>query len=191
MKKALFLLIILSFMVIGAVFADDNAGLRDYDGIEVPKGTFIPVISNQEISTQYFDVGTKVKFTSSNDIYLYETDVIPKNTEFLGYVEKLNEPVIGTNASMVIKVIRLKLPDGFETPMKGYIYVNGGMLIGGELTPPATYDKKMSLMQNYYTMLGNVPGSTRQMGVHTVIASGADLMIILVAPLYITHTVIN
>lgn len=179
------------FIVIGTGFACANEVLRDYDGIEIPKGSFVPVISAQEISTEYSDVGAKVKFISTSDLYLYDTNILPKNTEFTGVIEKVNEPVIGTNASMSIKIVRLKLPDGFEIPMRGYIYMNNSVLIGGELTAPASYDKKPSCRQGFKVMVGYVPGPTRRMGEHTVIASGADLMILLVGPLLITHTVTN
>lgn len=165
--------------------------LRDYHGIELSKGTFIPVINTQEVSTAYCDVGTTIKFITTSDLYLYDTNVIPVNTEFFGYIEKLNEPVVGTNASMIIRISKLKFVDGFELPVKGYITLNGSSLIGGELTPPAAYDKKVSNMQGFKTMLGAVPGASRQMGLHKVIASGADLIIVLVEPLYITHTVTN
>lgn len=188
MKRILFTFFI---MILGlCCFAEDNA-LRDYDGIQLAKGTFIPVISTQEISTAYCDVGTKLKFISTSDLYLYDTNIIPKETEFFGYIEKINEPVVGTNASMTIKISRLKMPDGFEIPFKGYLYVNNSLLIGGELTQPATYDKKPSFRQGYYPMVGYVPGPTRQMGEHKVIAAGADLLIVLTAPLYVTHTVNN
>lgn len=192
MKNLLFALFFIIFTAAGLCFAaDENLGLRDYDGVEIPKGTFIPVISSQEISTAYFDEGQKVKFISTNDLYLYETNVVPQNTEFYGYIEKINEPVVGTNASMIIKITKLKFADGFEIPMKGYIYTNNSNLIGGELTPPATYDKKVSYRQGFCEMIGYVPGATRQMGEHTIIASGAELMIMLAGPLYITHTVNN
>lgn len=191
MKKTFLILFLFVFVSIGACFAGVNDELRDYNGIELAKGTFIPIISTQEISTAHCDIGTKVKFISTSDLYLYETNVIPQNTEFSGYIEKLNEPVIGTNASMVIKITGLKFPDGFEAPMRGYIYTVNGNLIGGELTEPATYDTKPSYRQGCIPVLGYVPGATRRMGEHKVIASGADLIIILVAPLSITHTVIN
>lgn len=191
MKKLFFILFIFVFVVSTSCFADDNYDLRDYNGIQLAKGTFIPVISTQEISTAYSDIGTKVKFISTSDLYLYETNVIPQNTEFSGSIEKLNEPVIGTNAAMVIKITGLKFPDGFEMPVKGYIYTVNGNLIGGELTEPATYDKKPSYRQGCIPVLGYVPGPTRKMGEHKVIASGADLIIIIVSPLSITHTVIN
>jgi len=191
MKKILLALFLVIFISVGIGFADENYGLREYDGVEVPKGTFIPVISAQEISTLYCDEGTKVKFISTSDLYLYDTDIIPQNSEFSGYIEKINEPVVGTNASMIIKITKLRFIDGFEIPMRGYIYSNNGNLIGGELTEPAKYDKKASYMQGFRTMVGYVPGATRKMGEHKVIASGADLMIMLVSPLYITHTVTN
>lgn len=188
MRKLLY--IILLFVFFGCPsFADQ--GLRDYNGVELAKGTFLPVVNAQEISTAYCDEGTKVRFISTTDLYLYDTDVIPKNTVFYGYIEKLNEPVIGTNASMQIKVTKLKFTDGFEVPIRGYIYVNGSTLIGGELTEPETYDKKVSLRQGFPTQLGYVPGNKRKRGENKVIAAGADLIIVLTDTLYITHTVTN
>lgn len=191
MKKLFFTLIIFIFVAVGACFAYEDNTLRDYDGIEIPKGSFIPVISAQEISTAYCDVGSKVKFISTNDLYLHETNIIPRETEFFGYIEKVNEPVIGTNASMTIKITNLRLADGFEIPVRGYIYMNSSNIIGGELTAPTSFDKKQSLREGFKNMSGYVPGPTRRMGEPKVIASGADLMILLVSPIFITHTVTN
>jgi len=191
MKKKFFTLLIFVFTTIGLCFADENYGLRNYNGIQIATGTFIPVISTQEISTLYDDIGSKFKFISTTDLYLCETNVIPKNTEFFGYIEKINEPIIGTNASMIIKIAKLKLSDGFEIPMKGYIYTANGNLIGGELTEPATYDKVPSYRQGCKNFVGYVPGNTRKMGEHKTIAAGADLIIVLAGPLFITHTLTN
>lgn len=193
MKK---LLITIFILILGLVlkpccFAAQQEGLRDYNAIQLAKGTFIPVISTQEISTQYCDEGTQVKFISTTDLYLYETIVIPQDTEFYGYIEKLNEPIIGTNASMMIKITKLKFIDGYELPVRGYIYVNNSPVIGGEQTEPETYVKKPSYRQGFKMAYGWVPGPSRRMGEHKVIASGADLLIVLTSPLYITHTVNN
>lgn len=189
MKKFLITLFILMFGL--GCFATGDAGLRDYDGIQLAKGTFIPVISAQEISTQYCDEGNQVKFISTTDLYLYESIVIPSNTEFYGYIEKINEPIVGTNASMMIKITKLRFIDGYELLVKGYVYVNNSPVIGGELTEPESYVKKPSYRQGFKCSYGWVPGPSRRMGEHKVIASGADLMIILTAPVYITHTVNN
>ena len=101
MKKVLLfgILMVLSFAMAGYC-----ADLRDYSGIEIAKGSFIPVISLQEISTVYMDEGSKVEFVSTSDLYLGDVNVIPRNSEIKGYVEKIHEPVVGTNASMVIKI---------------------------------------------------------------------------------------
>ncbi len=189
--KIIILALALFYIAFGTCFAGENNDLRDYDGIELAKGTFIPVINTQEISTASFDEGSNVKFISTSDLYLYETNVIPQNTEFFGYIEKINEPVVGTNASLVIKITKLKLPDGFETPIRGYIYTAGNTLIGGELTQPASYEKKASYRQGFRSMVGYVPGPARKMGEHKVIASGAELLIILTSPLYVSHTVVG
>lgn len=182
----------LAFFTFGACFAQDSYYLRDYDGVEIPKGSFIPVINSQEISTSYSDEGAPVKFVASTDLFLYETNIIPKNTEFYGFVEKINEPVVGTNGSMVIVINKLRFIDGFEIPIKAYIYSTNNNIIGGELTAPAGYDKMPHYQQGFATgTLQYVPGATRRMGDHTVVASGAELMVILVAPTFITHTLID
>lgn len=186
-----FFLILIAFCLGFSACFGENAGMRDYDGIQLATGTFIPVISTQEISTQYCDVGYQVKFISTNDLYLYNTDVIPSQSEFFGYIEKLNEPIVGTNASMVIKITKLRFTDGFEIPIRGYIYTANGNLIGGELTEPASFDKKMVHRQWFHPYMIYIPGPTRRMGTPTVVTSGADLMIILTAPAFITHTVTN
>lgn len=193
MKKLLLTLFILIFGLSFSFccFAAEGEGLRDYNGIQLAKGTFIPVISAQEISTQYCDEGNPAKFISTTDLYLYESIVIPSNTEFYGYIEKINEPIVGTNASMMIKITKLRFIDGYELPVRGYVYVNNSPVIGGELTEPESYVKKPSYRQGFKCSYGWVPGPSRRMGEHKVIASGADLLIILSAPVYITHTVNN
>lgn len=195
MRKILFSFIIFVFALVYTGFcvchaAEDNT-LRGYNGVQIPTGSFIPVVSAQEISTAYCDEGTPVSFIATNDLYLYETDILPRETQYFGYVEKINEPVIGTNASMKIKISKLRLPDGFEMPVRGYIYTTNGNLIGGELTYPASYYSKPSFRQGFKGMVGSVPGESRRMGEHKVIASGANLMIIILSPIWITHTVTN
>lgn len=167
--------------------------VRSYDGVEVPAGTFIPVASAQEISTQYCQDGYKVRFTSTNDLYMHETNIIPVNTVFLGYVEGVHDPVVGTNASMKIKIIKMILPDGFEMPVQGYIYTSNNNLIGGEMSAPAEWVKMPHYQGNIgiNTTLQVRPGRTRKMGSHTVITSGEDRLIILTDAVKVTHTLTN
>src|SRR5574344_320095 len=190
MKKALLLLVILSIFSCLVVFANSEYDLRGYDGIEVGVGTFVRVVNTKEISTSYFDEGDKVKFIVAQDVWLGETNVIPENSEFIGYVEKLNEPIIGTNGSMKIKLNKLVLTDGFEIPTHAYIYSSNNNVIGGELSKPAKYDRMPHYQYGFWLGTNQwVPGEKRAMGEHTVISSGAEMIVVITSPLFITHVV--
>lgn len=194
MKKIFQILIIIFILVFSPVstFADeDDLELRDYQGVELPAGTLIPVISLQSFSTLTHDVGSKVIFVCASDMYLNEINIIPKNTKFYGYISKKNEPIVGTNAAMMVKIVKIEFTDGYEIPFKGFLYTPAGCVIGGGMTEPASYVKKMSKRQGFAKSVGYVPGPTRKMGEHVSIAAGADLLIVINTPIYITHTVTN
>lgn len=170
--------------------------VRGYDEITLPEGTFIPVLNAQEISTETCPEGYKVKFIATNDLFMYETNIIPRNTEFYGYIEKINEPVVGTNAAMRVKITKLVMADGFEIPIRAYLYSSNGNLIGGELTPPAEWVKMPHYQSKFQGISWNHRGATlqirprgtRSMGRHTRIPAGEQQLIILTAPAAITHT---
>lgn len=167
--------------------------LRSYDVVEIPAGTFIPVVSAQEISTQYCPIGYKVRFTATNDLYMHETNIIPENSELYGYIEQLHEPIVGTNASMMIKIVKVVMPDGFEMPVRGYVYTANNNLIGGGISEPATWVKMphyQSKFKNNITLQIR-PGRERKMGTHTVIPSGENRIIILTDAAWVTHTLTN
>lgn len=191
MKKFLTLIFTL---LCSAVFAAE-VNLREYDEFDIPAGTHIPVISLQEFSTAYCEEGDSVKFITSSDIYLYNKNVIPQGTKLTGFIEKKNEPIIGTNAAMRVFVNKMYLPDGYEIPVKSYIYTANNNTIGGELTPPAKYIRMPHYqrwsMFRAMGVLQCVPGGERKMGEHVTISAGANLLVVLVAPIHMTHTVIN
>lgn len=189
--KKLIVLLISVLMLSCAVIAEPEL-TRDYDGIEVPAGSFIPVISLQDFSTAYTDSTNLLKFECYNDIYEFETKIIPKGSVMYGFIEKKNEPVIGTHASMRVRIVKLVFPDGFKIPMEGYVHTTNGNLIGGEMTLPEKWDKMphyhKGIARHFVGVQQYVPGATRRMGEHVTIASGANLIIVLTKPLYITHT---
>lgn len=190
MKKILLIIFIVILGLFQSVSAEPD--LRDYNGVELPSGTFIPVISMQEFSTLASDEKTPLHFISTNDIYLFESNVIPKGTMFFGSIEKKNEPIVGTNASMVVRITKLRFEDGYENPILAYIYTSNGCLIGGEMTAPEKYDTTphyhKGIARHYLGVLQWTPGPTRKMGEHVTIASGAQLLLVLKGPAYITHT---
>ena len=105
----------------------------------------------------------------------------------------MNEPVIGTNASMIIRISKMILPDGYELPMKGYIYTSNNNLIGGGVSEPENWIR----MPHYQHKLKGTatlqlkPGEKKKRGEHTTLPAGLDLLIILTEPLEITHILTN
>ena len=191
LKKVLLLLFMFFAM---KVFAEELI-LKDYDDYQIPAGYHIPIMNLQEFSTAYTEEGEFLSFVTTNDIYLFDKNVIPQGSKLQGYIEKKNEPIRGTNASMKVFINKLYLTDGFEIPIKAYISTSNNNLIGGELTEPETYDLKPHYqrwtMFRAYGVLQCVPGDKRRMGEHITISSGANLTMVLVAPINMTHTVIN
>ena len=183
------ILLLTNFTLVGAI------QLRDYDEYDIPEGTHIPVISLQEFSTAYCEEGDSVSFLTTSDIFLYNKNIIPEGTKLTGYIEKKNEPIKGTNAAMKVFVNKMYLSDGYEIPIKAYIYTSNNNTIGGELTLPAKYIRmphyQRWVMFRAMSVTQCVPGAERRMGEHVTISSGANLIVVLVAPIHMSHTVIN
>lgn len=194
MKRLLLILgfVFLSPCVYGEDFQNIQLEIREYDGIEIPAGTFIPVMNLQEVSTQYCSDGYKVSFVSSTDLFMHDTKIIPKDTLFHGYVEAVHAPVVGTNASMKIRIAKMVYSDGFEVPVKGYLYTSNNNVFGGGISEPLKYVKMSHRQQRMkYITMQIKPSMERKQGVHTVINTGSNEIIVLTAPVYITHTLTN
>ena len=71
---------------------------------------------------------------------------------------------------MKVFLNKLYLPDGYEIPIKAYIQTSNNNTIGGELTPPETYNKiphyQRWSMFRAMGVLQCVPGAQRRMGEH-------------------------
>lgn len=171
--------------------------LREQASVEIPAGIVVPVINMQEISTQDCPVGYKVKFVGTNDLYIGDIKVIPEDTAFYGYIEKINDPIVGTNASMKVKITKFVFPDGYEQNIKAYIYTTNNNLIGGELTAPAEWVRMPHYQDTYQGISWNHrgatlqmrPGGKRSMGAHTKLPVGERHLIIFVAPSELSHTI--
>lgn len=185
--------IFLIFLISSATASE--LSLRDYDEFKIPAGYHIPIMSMQEFSTAYSEEGEALDFITTNDIFLFDKNVLPSGSKLKGYIEKKHEPVRGTNASMKVFINKMYLTDGFEIPIKAYIYTANDNTIGGELTAPLKYNKVPHFqrwsMFRAYGVLQYVPGEQRKMGEHVTVSSGANLTMVLVAPINMTHTVIN
>ena len=188
------ILIIFIALLIGYSNAE-APDLRGYDEYEIPAGYFLEIMPLQEFSTAYTEEGETLYFVTTNDLYLFNKNVIPEGTKLTGYIEKKNEPVIGTNAAMTVFINKMYLPDGFEIPIKAYISTANNNKIGGELTEPETYNKvphyQCWTMFRAFGVLQYVPGDRRKMGEHVTISSGANLKMVLTEPVNMSHIIIN
>lgn len=194
--KKLFLILCSMLLLLGICYAEGYTDLpRDYDGVEMPVNSFIPVIPLQDFSTAYSDETNELRFVCNNNVYQFEEVVVPKGTMFYGYIEKKNEPVIGTHASMVVRITKMVFIDGYTVPLKAYIHTTNGNKIGGQLTDPETYDLMphyQKLISRHFMGVGQwVPGASRKMGEHVTVCAGTQLLVVLVAPAYITHSLLN
>ena len=183
------IIVLFLFFVTSFVFASELT-LRDYDEYQIPAGYHIPIMSLQEFSTAFTEEGELLHFITTNDIFLFDKNVIPQGTKLVGYIE-----IRGTNASMKVFINKMFLSDGFEVPIKAYISTSNNNTIGGELTEPETYNRIPHYQRwSMFRAMGVVqcvPGDKRRMGEHVTISSGTNLTIVLVAPINMTHAVIN
>ena len=188
MKKiVLCLLILFGFGL--AVNADDflidNINLRPAKTVFLPKGTFIKVINLKEFSSQFIDDGDEINFITTNDIYVGETNLVPQKSVFYGYVERVYEPVQGTNAAIKIRVNKFVTPDGIPYEIDGYISANGSdTVIGGGRTPAIYYTRmphysKWSMTKWRVGAAQYCETNTREFGQHTIVKPGAELFVIL------------
>ena len=192
-RKFLYIIFLIIFLSC-PIFAKE-INLRGYDEFKIPTGYHIPILNLQEFSTAYTEEMEQLKFITTSDIYLFDKVVIPQGTKLTGFIDKKNEPVRGTNASMSVFINKMFLPDGFEIPIKAYLYTPNGNKFGGELTQPLTYNKiphyQRWSMHRAMGVLQYVPGDQRRMGEHVTISSGANLTLVLIAPINMTHTIID
>ncbi len=171
---------ILTLFLTGILQAYSETQLRDYKAISLVKGSFLKAVSLREISTSTAKVGNLEYFINPEDVYIGETNVIPKNSLYIGRVESVTEAVEGINAAMKIKIIKLKTTKDVVYDMDAYILWKGTTTIGGDLAESEFYMK----MPHYTTsmpkgVLQLVPTSIRYYGEPRAIKAGEEVTFIM------------
>lgn len=178
-----FIAIILSILFTTQFAYSYEDELRAPMPILLQKGAFIKIVNIRTISTAIADEGDEVSFIVPTDIWCADALIFPKETIFYGFVEKIYEPVQGTNAAIKLKVNKAVLPDGREYELIGFVTKNGDEKLGGELTAPMEYTKIPHYIE-FRTELSKgvlqyVPGKKRFFGNHLVIKPGLELVLVL------------
>ncbi len=152
---------------------------------KLDKGAFILVYTKKTLSTDTLQEGDRVYFISPADVWVNETNIIPKNTIFTGYVSMLKMPIKGVNAAIKFKITHLTLPNGETRELNGYISNGKSDIIGGEMTPPASYNKMTHLYQSRWHWSGTtqwVPSGEYEYGQHRGVKPGQNLFVVLENP---------
>lgn len=170
-KKILSIFIFTIFAISGAVQAEEV--------VKVRSGTFLKVMNLNEISSLMADAEDEVVFLNTQDMYVYETNVIPANTKVYGEIEEVLEPVQGRDGALKISIYKMITPDKKVYRVKGHIYSENENYIGGKYTAPIYYRKVAHYNHRLQPMLQVAPLNVLEMGKHTVILPGAELFVIL------------
>ncbi len=155
--------------------------------VKLDKGAFVLVNAKKVLSTETLQEGDRVYFVSPADVWVNETNIVPKNSVFVGYVSMLKMPIKGVNAAISFKITHIILPDGTTREFEGRISNGTSDILGGELAPPASYNKMAHLYQSRWHWSGTtqwVPSGEYEYGQHRGVAPGQKLFIILDKPYY-------
>ncbi len=154
--------------------------LKDYRPIKIAKGSFLKAISQRDISTSTVKVGDVEYFINPADVYVGTSNIIPKNSVYLGEVQEVREAVEGINAAMKIKIYKVVTPNKNEYLLDANVYWKGSVTIGGDLAAVAYYTKMPHYPGDWKKgALQLAPTMIRQMGSPTVIRAGEEVTFII------------
>ena len=177
MKKLCFKILILTILLFTCKLCQAQAILDT--------GTLILVHSTKVLSTKTLQEGDSVFFVAPADVWVDEINIVPKNTIFKGYVSMLKMPVKGINAALKFKITHIILPNGETRNFDGYISNGKSDIIGGEQTPPASYNKMAHIYPSRLHWSGTtqwVPSGEYEYGMHRGVKPGQNLFVVLQSP---------
>ena len=194
MKNYILTISIILFSLLCLQIQDNKAQadttLRNYRPVKLAKGSFLKAINQRDISTSTVKVGDVVYFINPADVFVGTSNIIPKNSVYLGEVQEVREAVEGINAAMVIKIYKVIKPDKKEYLVDANIYRNGSSTIGGDLAAVAYYTRMPHYPGTWkHGALQYVPTMIREMGKPTVIRAGEEVTFIINDDLALFDTV--
>lgn len=172
-------------IILAAVFVLNFSNLVSGADLCLKEGSFVLVYAIKKYSTDMLQEGDPVYFIAPSDVWLDETNIVPKNSVFSGYVSMLRMPVTGVNAALSIKITNITTPDGVTKEFDGRLTNGKNDVIGGELTPPASYNKMTHLYQSRLHWSGTtqwVPSGEYEFGQHRGVVPGQNLFIVVDTP---------
>ncbi|MBE7705697.1 MAG: hypothetical protein E7Z91_00420 [Cyanobacteria bacterium SIG30] len=173
--KYIFLILIITFIF------DIKASAQD---VIIPSGSIIQVYPNKVISTLINQEGDYVSFVNQSDMWVGEINAIPKNTVFKGHINFLKMPIKGVNGALSFVIDSMVFPDRTIQEVNAVVQYKGQNVIGGDLTPPASYNytihsqKPIGWFGGIKGVLQYVPSGEYEQGQHMSVGPKDMLYII-------------
>lgn len=170
--KLITLFIFTFVSIVLSVYGEENSDIK------LREGAFVKVLVLEEFSTLTSDIDDEVKFINLSDIYVYDTNIIPENSIFYGKIEDLKEPVTGKDGALKILINKIVTPDEKVYNVTAHIYNENDNYLGGRNTAPVYYRKVPHYIKGFRPILQLAPLNVYEMGKHTIIKPGAELLVI-------------
>jgi hypothetical protein len=179
-KCLLFLAIVLMGLLSGLSAADP--ALND-DMYQLPAGAMVPVILQDEISTEHATVGQSISAMVAQDVYVNTRKIFSRSDRLLGSVTWVQPPIEGRNAVLKIAFDTLIVSSGIKIPFLALVDTGKeNHTWGGELTPgtkPVIVPYNIESIGTYGRIMYQGP---RAVGKHFNISPGTRLNAILQEP---------
>ena len=180
MKRIINFLFIIFLLFTSSVVCFAEAQLRGYKPASLAKGTFLKAISQREISTATVHAGDLEYFISPIDVFMGESNIIPKNSVYVARIESVTEAVEGINAAMKIRVFKVITPTEKQYKLDAYLYWNNTTTVGGDLAEVQYYTRMPHYPGTWKKgVLQFVPTSIRYFGKPTVIKAGEEVTFVM------------
>lgn len=172
-KFLVFLIMFLAFMTFSQ---------KGFSETVLSKGSYINGILVQTISSEFNNKQDAVKFLITQDFYINNTVVLPKNSLFVGFVSDLKKAEQGRNGYFSVDFYGIILPTGETIPMKGHLWSSSSSnYFGGELTRRSGHKKIMHRSECFGRrgILQMSEYGPRILGSETKIKAGTEMVVIL------------
>lgn len=159
-----------------------NISFAEVFNAYLSKNSFVPVQPVKTLSTATYEEGDIVYFIVPSDIWLEEYKIIPKNSIVKAQITMLKMPITGINATMKLEARNITFPNGENHAITGGISYKGELQIGGNLTPPLSYNKSLHPRKGEYfngVIAQYVPSGEYEFGQHITIMPSEMFYIIL------------
>ena len=125
-----FIFVLINVCIVSKSYADEI----------IYKGSYINGIVVQTISSEFNNVDDAVKFLITQNFYINNKIVLPKNSVIIGYISELKKAEQGRDGYFAVNYYKVILPSGETLPIKGHLLSESSSnIIGGKLTRRSGY----------------------------------------------------